>query len=209
MLGGVKNMSKQFIIKDDKKISSEVDLLLDSSFMPSGIINYLKNQYNLDVSIATVYRYRKDFYKPDHYRKAVREKIFRDCGQFINVVELKVALVHIFMERIDKALENEKKIPFLSRSIDDSLMKMNTILDELYSMYQDMGLYPKAEEKFKIDTTVTEKEKKPSEFQMMIKGLTNMEKSELAMKITSFIQEAIEDHKNRNNDQNKDIKVDI
>ncbi len=202
-------MSKTFIIKDDKKISSEVDLLLDTGFTPSGIINYLKQQYDLDVSRATVYRYRKDFYKPDHYRKAVKDKIFKDCGQFINTVELKVALVHIFMQRIDKALKNEQKIPFLSRSVDDSLMKMNTILDELYSMYQDMGLTPRREDKINIDATITQKEKKPSGFQMLIKGLTNMEKSELAMKITRFITEAIDDHKNKNKDQNKDKIVDV
>jgi len=209
MLGGVKIMSKTFIIKDDKKISSEVDLLLDTGFTPSGIINYLKQQYDLDISRATVYRYRKDFYKPDHYRKAVKDKIFKDCGQYINTVELKVALVHIFMERIDKALENEKKIPFLSRSVDDSLMKLNTILDELYSMYQDMGLYPRREDRLKIDATITQKEKKPNRFEMILEGFTNMEKSELAMKISSFIQEAIEDHKNRNNDQNKDTIFDV
>lgn len=180
-------MSQPFKIKDNRRISSEVDLLLDSGFTPDAIMRFLKSEYNLGVGRATIYRYRKDHYKPKPYRKAVKEKIFKDCGRFIDVVEAKVAIAEIFKHRIARALKQEERISITLKTVDESIMRLNTVLNELYSMYQDMGLLPVRDERISIDTTVTEREEKVNRLEVLVKDFKSIDRSKLAQEIRDNI----------------------
>lgn len=180
-------MSQPFKIKDNKRISNEVDLLLDSGFTPDAIIRFLNQEYNLEVGRATIYRYRKNHYKPKSYRKAVKEKIFKDCGRFIDVVEAKVAIVEIFMHRITRALKREEEISITLKTVDESIMRLNTVLNELYGMYQDMGLLPIRDKRISINATVTKREEKVNRLEVLVKDFKSIDRSKLAQVIRDKI----------------------
>jgi len=61
-------MSKQHKLKTSKRLSGEVDLLLDSGFHPDAIKRYLKLHYGIDVNMADIYRYKRDYCSSRQYR---------------------------------------------------------------------------------------------------------------------------------------------
>ena len=137
--------------------------------------------------MATIYRYKRNHYRSKQYRKAVKDKILKDCGRFIDVIATKVALIELYKERIFKALEQEKKISIPLRMVDEMIGSYNKLLNELYGMYQDMGLLPIRDEKISIDATVTEKEKSKNSVEVLVSDLSSEDKSKLSENIKENI----------------------
>jgi len=182
-------MSKPSKLKDSKRISGEVDLLLDSGFTPDAIIRYLKRIYDLDVSRATIYRYKKEHYKPEPLRRAVKVKLFKDCGRFIDVVETKVGIVAIFMDRISKTLEKEKDIGLPLKITSEMMMDLNSVTNELYEIYQDRGLLSVRDEKISIDATLNENNESKNSLEVLTNNLSAEEKLKFALGIKDKVKE--------------------
>jgi len=178
------------------KVKAQVDALLDGGFTPTVIVMILKENFDLSIHRSAIYNYKNSGeYIEKPFTPGTGVISFKKYGEFLNIAEMKVATVAIFMARIDKALASEAKLPFTSRAVDDSIMRMNDVLDSLYKIYQDMGLKPRTEQIIGIKDE-TPMEKRPvTPFQTMIAGMTNMQKSELAMSITTKITKAIDDSK--------------
>jgi len=181
-------MSKPSKLKASRRLSGEVNMLIDSGFTPDAIIRYLKRAYDMDVSRATVYRYKKDHYKPKPQRRAVLDKLFKDCGRFVDVLEGKVGISVIFMDRIDKALKREEQIGLSMKITGEMLMDLNTVLNELYEMYQDMGLLPIRDERISIDATLTEKSESKSRLEIVLGTLSSEDKEKFTTEIKDKIR---------------------
>jgi len=181
-------MSKPLKLKNNKRISGEVDLLLDSGFTPDAIIKYLKHVYDMDVSRATIYRYKKDHYKPKPQRKAIMDKLFKDCGRFVDILKGKVGISVIQMDRIDKALKREDQISLPMKITGDMLMELNSVLNELYEMYQDMGLLPIRDERISIDATLTEKSESKSRLEIILGTLPSGDKEKFTKDVKDKIR---------------------
>ena len=181
-------MSKPSKLKSNRRLSGEVNILIDSGFTPDAIIRYLKRAYDMDVSRATVYRYKKDHYRPKPQRRAVLDKLFKDCGRFVDVLEGKVGIAVIFMDRIDKALKREEQIGLSMKITGEMLMDLNTVLNELYEMYQDMGLLPIRDERISIDATLTEKSESKSRLEIVLGTLSSEDKEKFTTEIKDKIR---------------------
>ena len=181
-------MSKPLKLKSSRRISGEVDLLLDSGFTPDAIIMYLKRVYDMDISRATIYRYKKDHYKPKPQRRAILDKLFKDHGRFIDILRAKVGIVVISMDRIAKALKREKEIGLPMKNTNEMIMNLNNILNELYEMYQDMGLLPIRDEKISIDATSTEKSESKSRLEVILGPLPGEDKVKFVQEVKDKIR---------------------
>ena len=181
-------MSKPSKLKTSKRLSGEVNILIDSGFTPDAIIRYLKCVYDMDISRATIYRYKKDHYRPKPQRRAVLDRLFKDCGRFVDVLEGKVGIAVIFMDRIDKALKREEQVGLPIKITGEMLMDLNTVLNELYGMYQDMGLLPIRDEKISIDATLTETSESKSRLEIVLETLAEEDQVKFAKEIKAKIR---------------------
>lgn len=181
-------MANKAKINDSPVIKQEVDLLLKAGFRPTTIVAYLKEVRDLPITRQSVHAYINNHYKPEELVNMIKLKAFKNCGKWVDAISLKVTLIEIFKARIQKALENEEKTPFTLRAVDESIMRMNTVLNELFEMYQELGLVPKSDDKLIIETGTPSRE--ANQIEELTKGMSNIEKSRLANSIGGLLIEA-------------------
>ena len=193
------------MINDNPVIKQEVDLLLNAGFRPTTIVSYLSEIRGVSVSRRTIHSYINNHYKPEEMVNMIKVSAVKNCGKWVDAISLKVALIEIFKARIQKALENEEKTPFTLRAVDESMMRINTVLNELFAMYQEIGLVPKLEDRLITESSGVPTNKS-NQIEELTKGMTNIEKSRLANKIGGLLIEAtdrVEGVKEVENNDNK------